>query len=91
MKSTLSRHIGLELVVADQHLGGQAAELAAIELHRQLKAIADVHAECGAGAGEGADEADLDLVCGLNCGAGEGQQGGDGAGGCRLHPAVSLG
>ena len=72
MKSTLSRlmllldqlagDVGLELVVDHEHLGRQAAELAAVQLHREQEAVADVDAERPARPRQRADEADLDLV-----------------------------
>jgi hypothetical protein len=54
--------VGLELVVADQHLGRQPAELAAVELHRQHERIADIGPQRRGRAGQGAHETDLDLV-----------------------------
>ena len=57
--------VGLELVVADQHLGRQAAELAAVQLDREVEGVADVDAERGVRPRQRADEADLDLVRGL--------------------------
>jgi hypothetical protein len=58
----LAPDVGLELVVADQHFGRQSAELAAVHLHGELEAVADVDAERGARPRQRADEADLDLV-----------------------------
>mgnify|MGYP003694537395 CR=1 FL=1 len=58
----LAADVGLELIVADQHLGGQAAELAAVGLHGEQERVADVDADRGARPGKRADESDLDLV-----------------------------
>ena len=60
----LLAHFRLELVVADLHLDRQSAELAAVELDREVEGIADIHADRGIRAGQRRDEPDLDLVGG---------------------------
>ena len=67
----LLAHIGLELVVANQHLGRQTTKPAAVELDRQVEGIANLCAQCAIGTRQGADEPDLDLVSGLNHGSGQ--------------------
>jgi hypothetical protein len=60
----LARDVGLLLVVLDDHLDRQAAQLAAGVLDAEQESVADRHADDAAGAGERADEADLDPVGG---------------------------
>ena len=55
-------HVGLQLVVDDDHLDVASAELAAELLHRELEAVAGLLAEHGRGAGEGQQQADLQLL-----------------------------
>jgi hypothetical protein len=68
--------VGFELVVADEHFGGQAAELAAVHLHGEQEAVADVDAERRRWPRQRADEADLDLVGRRGECQGRGQRGG---------------
>ena len=70
--------VGLELVVADEHLRREAAELAAVHLDGEQEAVADVDAERRRGSRERADEADLDLVGGERGRRGRGGAGDDG-------------
>jgi hypothetical protein len=58
----LLRDVGLLLVVGDDHLGRQAAELSVQVFEAEIEAVADVDAEAGAGAGQRGQHADLHLV-----------------------------
>jgi hypothetical protein len=58
----LLRVLRLELVVADEHFGGKPAQLAAVQLDRQVEAVADVAADRRVRPGQRADEADLHFV-----------------------------
>ena len=70
------------LVVGNDDFRRQVAELATQLLHRQVETVTDVHPEAGAGAGEGGDKTNLDLVGGVD-GTRQhwGQQQGGGKGG----------
>ena len=62
-RSTASRAIVRLLLVVDHaDLGGKAAELAAVQLHRQQEGVAHVDAERPAGPRQCAEKPDLDLV-----------------------------
>jgi hypothetical protein len=58
----LHADVGLELVVAVDHLEGHAAHLAAQVLDRELDRILHVLADDARRAGERGDESDLDLL-----------------------------
>ena len=70
------------LVVGNQYLSRQIAQLAAEMLDAQLETVADIDAEAGPRAGQGGDEANLDLVGSVD---GTGQQQGSGKGSQARH------
>ncbi len=74
--------IGALLVVGDNDLSRQVAELAVQVLDAELETVADVHAEAGARAGQGGHQTDLDLVGGMR---GTSQQQGSGKGSQARH------
>lgn len=49
----LATDFGVGLVVCHDDLGRAAAELAAVQFHSELEAVTDIHAQTGAGAGQG--------------------------------------
>ena len=70
--------VGVLLVVGDDDLGRQSAELAVELLDRQIEPVADVYAKPGARTGERGHEADLDPVGSMD-GAGKHQRGSKGS------------
>ena len=55
-------HVGLQLVVDDDHFDVASAELAAEVLHRELETVAGLLAEDGRRTGEGPEQSDLQLL-----------------------------
>jgi len=53
---------GLGAVVLDHDLNRDAAQFAASDVNRELKAVADILAEVAAGTGQRRDHADLDCI-----------------------------
>ena len=60
------RHVGLQFVVDDGHLGVEPAELAAQGVDRQIEPVAHLTAEHRRRAGKRDDQPDLDLVLGAS-------------------------
>ena len=68
-------HVRVLLVVAGEHLDRQVAHLVAEVFERELEAVADVDAQTGAGAGQGRQHPDFDLVGSLGIeGGAQGEQ-----------------